>query len=98
MTGHYGGGTDSRRVVEVEPPHGEADNPEVHAGGALETAVGAILVDVSEDAREAHLGMWFRARGDAVIQDDSGTCDRASWKPASGALWATQHPTAEWIT
>ena len=40
------GGTDSRRVVEVEHQGGEADNPVVHAFGAIETVVGAILVDL----------------------------------------------------
>jgi hypothetical protein len=46
----YGGGTDPRRVVEVENPSGEAGHPEAHEGGALETAIGSILVDVSENA------------------------------------------------
>ena len=80
-----GRGTDSRRVVEVEYPGGEADDPEVHAGGALETAEGAILVNVSKDPWERHLGLRFRARGDAVIQDAACLRDRAPCKPARGA-------------
>ncbi len=35
-----GRGTDSRRAVEAEYQSGEANHPEVHAGGALETAEG----------------------------------------------------------
>jgi hypothetical protein len=53
----WGGGTRSRRIVEVGNSSRQTDYPEVHAGGALETADGAILVDDSEDARERHLGL-----------------------------------------
>ena len=52
-----GGGTDSGRVIEVEYQGGQADHPEVRAGGTLETAIGAILVDLSEDARAGYLGV-----------------------------------------
>jgi len=52
-----GGGTDSGRVVEVEHQGGEAHHPEIHAGGALQTAVRAILVDLSEDPRTGYLGL-----------------------------------------
>jgi hypothetical protein len=52
-----GRGTDSGRVDEVEYQGGQAHHPEIHAGGALQTAVRAILVDVSGDAWEGYLGL-----------------------------------------
>ena len=51
-----GGGTDSMRAAEAEHQGVQADDSEVQAGGALETAGRAILVDVSENARAGHLG------------------------------------------
>jgi hypothetical protein len=44
-------------MSKTEHQGGQADDPEVHAGGARGTAVRAILVDVSEDARDGHLGL-----------------------------------------
>ena len=53
----WGSERNPRRVVEVGHQSGETNHPEVHARHALATTVGAILVDILEDAWPGYLGV-----------------------------------------